>query len=640
MGRRDYPDAEKIAKRAKKLRGDAGTQRTLDDQAINLYTQAHVIETPQRDADKPKAIGMGIVGGMVDRRVNIVGARPFARVLARGGQEAEGHASGTLEPWANTSPWIAQGDFEVWDTGVLDHQLIGEFYSKVLPAPQFWGDSTYMELVEEWNDLVKDGKDTDDVKERIRIYRRDNFPIVWRYVDATCTYRDVDERGTAGVYEFQTMTRADIEMRFPDAQLEEKREDFEVIHYANDVYVCTVFPGSGGVLGTGLFRDRAGFLGEPWAHGMGCNPYVRIPRVAMRANKQGHTRVGAAYHSREMVQSIDESTTDWRNVMRREVETPPLITMVPQLRARLGLDQKEMKITPNEPVILYVGPEGEEKAARYPTATVNPQLGQYIAIVGTYADRTGAWMPQLMGVGPSGESAVHQSTARQSAITGELEVPHRNLEEGFAHIVERFFRAVISLERSLPENAESWMREVTVRTADTKHKSREISVSAADVRKYEPMVRGKIQKNLPVNMGANVINARELTDPEHPLVDDNTVREMLLNIDNPQEIDDKIFQQRIRRRAEDAYEASIEQRMRLIADEFSDEEIVKLAEKMLETPAAAQEALLSEMGGEQGNRLLEQMTRGQANRARTGREQRMSRLRGTEQAVPEEQFIG
>lgn len=621
MSRRGEPDAEKIVQRAKKHRDGASVQDTLDGQAVDHYTQAHRIETQGGKDDQPKAIGTGIVGGMVDRRVNIVGARPFIRVLSRGGDTAEQHASDTLEPWLNTIIWLAEGGEEVWSTGVQDQQLIGEAWSKVLPAPQFYNDSEYEELIDRWNRLVEDSEDTAGVKEEIRVYRRDNPTIVWRYVDVRGVFFDRDDRpGLAGVYEFRKIDRDVIESRFLDTVLEGKDKEFEVIEYANDVYVATV-----------LCKTKT-FLGEPWKHGMGCNPYVRIKRAPLRNNSQGHTRSGAAYHSREMVHSLDESMTDWRSGMRREAKSPLVYTLIPQIRVNLGIEN-EKRIEPDKKgnLTLYAHKEyGKEEVARAPTPTVNEQLGQYISLVTMYADKTGAWMPQLLGEGPSGESAVHQASSRQSAITGELEIPHRNLEQGIADVGERFFRCVISLDNDLPEGADAEMRKVVVRAEDTKNKSKEIAVTAADVKKYEPMLRGKITKNLPVNMGANVINARELTDPERPLIDENQAREVFLNDENPAETADKLFQQRIRKAGEDAYVESFAQRAKLIVDEFTGEELAKLAEKAMLMPDAAQQALLSGMG-EQGNRLMEMMSRGAANQARTGREQRMSNLGGMNQ---------
>jgi hypothetical protein len=54
---------------------------------------------------------------------------------------------------------------------------------------------------------------------------------------------------------------------------------------------------------------------------------------------------------------------------------------------------------------------------------------------------------------------------------------------------------------------------------------------------------------------------------------------------------------------------------------------------MMMSPAAQQE-LLAEMGSEEGNRLMEHLTRGQANVNTAGRGQRMSTLGGIEGQAP------
>lgn len=629
MGRRDYPDAKRIAERAGKLQKAAGTQRDLDKTAKDQYTQAHIIAARKKDA---KAIGFGMVANMVDKRVNIMGARPFARVLALGGHDAEAHASGKLEPFLNTAIWLAQGDFDVWDTSVQDQQKIGRAWSVVLPAAQFHGGPRYEELVAEWIRRIEANENREEVREEIRVYRRDHFPIVWRYCEPSSVFPDWDEEGMAEHYWFRKMSRLDIETRWPN-MLEGENEELEVIHYTNDVWVATLLPESGGIANTGIGRSPGKFLGEPWEHGMETSPFVRIKRGPVGDNSQGYEYTGCSFNVREMSDSLDESATDWRSGMHREAKSPTVVTLNPALRAFLGIDKTDA-IEPDEAgnITLYThkdyGPEGVERA---PVPTVNEQLGQYIGMVGAQADRAGAFMPQLIGYGPSGESAVHQSTARQSAITGELEVPHRRLEEGFAAVCERLFRCVIALDKKLPEGADGDMREIVVRAEDSKHTSKKIAVTANDVQNYELMVRGKIQKNLPVNIGQNVVNLRELTDPARPLIDNNTGLEMFLNVDNPQEIADRLFQQRARKTAEDAYLVGLEKRMALTVDEFSDEQMAKLAAKMMEAPERIQAAVMSEMGAEGGNRLMEQMARGQANVARTGREQRMSQL--TEEPV-------
>ena len=621
MGRTDYPEAERIVKRAKKLQDGAGSQATLDNVSIDQYTQAHVIPTEKKE---DKAVGSGIVGGMVDRRVNIMGTRPFGRVRAHGGHEAEGHASGKLEPWVNTAAWLAQGDFDVWDLGVQRQQTIGEAAGVVLPAPQFHGGEEYTELVDEWNRLIDAEENTEEIREKMRVYRRDHFPIAWRAVNPASCYDDWDDEGRAEVYYFRELSRNTIEERYPNADLEKNKEKFEVIEYANSVYVATV-----------LIKNKS-FLGEPWKHGMGINPFYFIKRGSLLENSQGYTRAGCAFHSREMVQSLDESMTIVRSGMRRESKSPLVYRLIPAVRRLLGIEDKPVEPDKKGNLTLYGDKEhGIEEVFRGPTPTINEQYPYYIGLLASYIDKSGANIPQMLGYGPSGESAVHQNLARQSAITGELEVPHRHLQEGFAAVCERLFRCVIALDEMLPKDADEDMRKVVVRAKDAKHGSREIAVTAKDVRKYELDFEGKITKNLPVNMGLNVQNFLQLTQENNEKIDDNRGRELFLNDENPQETEERLFQQRLRRAGENAYVESFAQRARLIVDEFSDDELAKIAEKMMLVPGALQQAVLGEMGAEGGGRLMERMSRGAANINRTGSPQQQSTLQGmnTEEIV-------
>lgn len=625
MGRRDFPDAERIAKRAKKLRDGAGSQATLDNKSVDLYTQAHIIPVQEKD---DKAIGSGIVGGMVDRRANIEGARPEGLVLALGGDAAEQHASGKLEPWLNTAVWLAQGDFDVWDAGVQLQQCIGETAGVVLPAPQFHGGTEYKELVDEWNRRIDAEEDTKEIKEKMRVYRRDHFPIAWRAVNPKSAFIDWDDEGRAEVYYFRKLSRNTIEERFPGTELEDNKEDFEVIETANDVWVSTVFPEGSGFAGIG--KRPAKFLGEPWKHEMGCNPYYFIRRSPLMENTQGYTRTGCAFQALHMIESVDESMTFWQGAMRREGKTPIVTTLIPAIRRLLGIEDKKIEPDKKGNITLYASKdEGKEEVGRAPAPTVNEQHPYLIGLLMSHIDRSGASVPQMMGEGPSGSSAVRQSIDRQSAITGELEVPHRHLQEGFAAVCERVFRCVIALDKMLPEDADDDMRKVVVRAGVTRHKSREITVTAADVRNYELMVRGKIKQNMPVDEGANVTNALLVTNNEGgktPLVDRNTAREHHLGIENPQDIDDKVQEQAIVDDYLMVYREGLRDRAKLAVDELTDAEWAKLAEEMQDMSPQAQAALVSELGGEAEGGMVGDLARGQANTARTARGQRMTRL--------------
>ena len=628
MGRRDYPDAERIAKRARKLRDASNSQRDLDTESVDQYTQAHLIAAANKE---DKGIGSGIVGGMVDRRVNILGSRPQAKVIARGGSAAEDHVSDTIEPWLNTIVWQAEGDFDVWNKGIQLQQTVGGTWSKVLPAAQLYGDTEYMELVDEWRRLLEEQKDTADIKKKIQVYRRDNPAIVWRFVNPVSTYMDPDERGIAEVYEFGKMAWLDIESRWPGA-IPESKEDLEVIHHANDVWVSTLLPEGGGIAGTGIARTPAKFLGEPWKHGMGINPYVYIPRAPLLDNSQGYTRTGCAFHARKMVQSLDESMTFVRSGMRREGNSPLIYKLNAALRSFLQIPNKKIEPDNAGNITLYSHKDyGTEEVERGPVPTVNEQYPYYIGLLISHIDKSGASVPQMLGVGPSGESAVHQDLARQSAITGELEMPHRNLEEGFKQVCRRFFRCVIALDEQLPEGADKEMRKIVVRQKVGKYGSKEIAVTADDVREYDPLVHGVIAMNLPVDMSMQVTNAmllRRRDEKMSPLVDDNTLRETFLNFENPQEIGNKVHEQDIVNDMVQVYRDQLKQRAMVVSDELSDEDMAKIAEELPNMSPEAAQALIAEISQGQQGAGMGDVARSQANVARTGRGQRQSRLQG------------
>jgi hypothetical protein len=613
--------AEQIAKKAESLEKDSGSQRTLDDQAIDQYTQDRVVEAydPRRNGArgdfKPKPIGTGTVGMMVDRNVNVLRPKPFCRVIAFGGIKAEDHASGTLEPWLNTIIWEAQGDFDVWNTGILDLDLLGEAWSKVLPAPQFWSDDQYQGLVDAWNALVAEGADVKEVakaKEKARVYRRDNCAIVWRYVDPISVYPVWDERGIAEIYEIRTLTKGEIEVLGGDIG---NNRDAKVIEWSNHTHVASVLGSRDGLVNkvTGKAIEPK-FLKEPWEHGLGTYPYVRIQRDPIRRNKSGHNRRGSFYHLRFMSESLDETITDWRTVMRKEVESPPIIKMNPGLRQRLGLEEKSIDVSPNQPLILYMDESGTEDAGRYPTATVNPQLGSYFSLVATYADRAGGWRPQVIGQGPSGESAVRFSEGRQAAL-GELGVAHGNLEEGFARVGELFFRSVLSLDQ-----------EITVRGVGKDGKGKEITVTPDDIRENEKMTRGKIKLGLPVDKGGAVIRATALTDPQHPLVTDNYVREAELDIEAPQDMADALAEQKVVNAMIDIGIQKQVQRAALSGARLTPADAEALLNDLKDMPELAQMIAVGGLAEEDRSALLGQLSRGNANKMREGTLQQESQL--------------
>ena len=594
MTRKGLPDPEDIDKRTREKESAGGPQLKLDRQMISQYHQDHVIDAyqPQNTGNKKivKPVGMGIVGTQIDRNVHVLRPKPSARVNAVGGQEAERHVSGKIEPWLNLAVWQSQGDFPVWDTGLLDLNLVGEFVSKVLPAPQFWADDEVKEEVDKLNLMVAEGASEDDIKKQktnLQRAKTDNWPIVWRYVDPVSTYTVWDERGIAEVLEVRKITRDIIESRFGAIDLPDdlkKDAELEVIEYANHKYVASILRKSG------KGNRAAIFLKEPWEHGLRMLPYTFIRFDPVRMNARGHTRRGASYHGREMVQMVDESITDLRTVSRKEVETPLWARIIPRLRAALGLEEKTIEVKEGEPVILLQGEEGSEEIGRVATATVNPNLFALVQFGAEYLDRSGAHRPETIGQGPAGQSAVHLDTARQAQIT-ELSVAHFNAEDGFANICKLHIRAVAALDDA-----------VTVKEPDVEHGSREITLEPGDADQYELLFQGLIKLALPVNRGAAVTNARLLTEArgpgQRPLMSDVAVLQGELEVENPMEMVDSVNEQLVVNALVDEYINTLKRQAQVAAGQLSPEEIAAIAQGFADLPVQAQQALLARFGGD------------------------------------------
>ncbi|KKK91521.1 hypothetical protein LCGC14_2712130, partial [marine sediment metagenome] len=329
--RKGLSTPEEIVKLSEQRKADFGTQSNLDTKMVEQYLQKNRLSlySPRdggvvRGEEDVKAVGSGLIGFMINQDVSVLHGRPFASVLPLGSQEADRHASGKLEAWLNTAIWLSTNGAKVWDTVNLDLRMVGRAWSKVLPAPQFWADDELKELVDRLNVLVAEGVDEekiDEQKEKIREYKRDNWPIVWRSVSFRDTWPIQDEKGLAEVVERAKMSRAEIEGR--GFKLETTDKEIEVIHWANTTHVATVIAGKDG-LGVGSFRvgkKESQYLQEPWEHGLGVNPYVFIEGDPVPDNDFGIHWISATYQMTGMVEAVDEVLSDFRTSYHRSTVT-------------------------------------------------------------------------------------------------------------------------------------------------------------------------------------------------------------------------------------------------------------------------------------------------------------------------------
>jgi hypothetical protein len=579
-----------------------------------------------RGEEDVKAVGSGLIGFMINQDVSVLHGTPFASVLPLGSDKADRHASGKLEAWLNTGIWLSTNGAKVWDTVNLDLRMVGRAWSKVLPAPQFWAGDELKELVDRLNVLVAEGGEIDEQKEKIREYKRDNWPIVWRSVSFRDTWPTRDEKGLAEVVERAKMSRAEIEGR--GFKLETQDKEIEVIHWANTTHVATVIAGSGGV-GIGSFRvgkKESQYLQEPWEHGLGVNPYVLIEGDPVPDNDFGIHWISATYQMTGMVEAVDEVLSDFRTSYHRSTVAPYFVKTNLAGRAADGIEEKVIEVKENKTVQMYTGEGWTEDAGVFPVPTVTPDALRFVGLALDFADRGGLSRPILTGAVQSGQSAVSQETSRQIA-TGELKVAHESLQQGFADVGERHFRSVISLGRDSPTT----LKEITVREEDAEHGSKEITVSDEDVREYLRLIRGVIALNIPIDEGQAVLHAKMSTDPSHPLLTDNSARQRYYRHEDPVGEGDKLAEQALVQGSVSILLATLQRRLLGSIEEMGD--VPALIEKAGSLPEAATAALEASFEGNVPPELAN-LFRGQANKARIGRQQGMSSLSGMGQRLP------
>ncbi|MEE9149935.1 MAG: hypothetical protein V3U27_21365 [Candidatus Tectomicrobia bacterium] len=605
-----------------------GQQSRLDDQAVEQYLQTYSLSLYDpgqnegtRGESGVEAVGTGMVGFLVDQDVSVLGSRPWNTVLGLGGKTADLHASGKLEPWLNTAMWLGTRGIKVWEKQVLRLRLLGYTFSKVLPAPQLLAGDELEELVEDLNKLIARGASEELIKEqngKIDDWKRDNPAIVWRDVGRR-TYAVYDDMGLSEVVEFRWIDRYVVESLMGDLPGDLKGRQIEVVEWANDKYVGTLLRGIRGV-----GARNAEFIKEPWEHGLGINPYVLMegdPMPEMSETPEsavGWFYKGAAFHLRNMLPAVDEVMSDLVTSFHAETIAPPLLKSDIETRVKMGLEEKEIKVDGNNAVNILL----KEDAGRFPTQQINPDALRFVGMAQQFANQSGLFRPALTGAMLSGQSAVGLEESRQIA-TAELKIPHAALAQGFADAGGRFFRAVISLARDFPDT----LAEITVRKADAENQSKAITVTPKDVKPYVLLIRGNVELAIPTNEGLQIQNAVTATNPQHPLVSDDTARARWLSDKNPSEEGNRLIAQGLVQAGSQILQQVLLQRFAAGVGQMGAQGIQQLQARAEQLPLEAQQAI-------QGSGILSGVGRAQANRGQAGAPQQQSVLQGQNLRTP------
>jgi len=516
---KENPDYVRVL--ATDLRSDYSGQNALDLRMGKMYMGHQPMEVND-SREGVRRIDTGLAAVVIDQDVAVLDGEWKINILARGGQDAERHASDTLEPFAAGALKIMQKRRSVQYPAVLDIDIYGRAFTLgPLPAPQFWGTKEYLKLIDEFE------KATDEDRERasdaVERYRRKNFPIIWRHMSApSVRYVFGDDGDLSEVIIERKMKRREIVDRWGEEYIEDSKgtADIDVIEYLNKAYVATVIPGK---------KDAKTPLS--WEHLMGRVPGAFFEGKRAPENEYGIIWRGALFSLEETIQAIDETVTDIRTSIREDIERPVVIRVNPEIRSAMEGWPQTITLKKGETTNILPGEDFPEVPGRQ----IRVDAYQLIDRLKMIADQVGVRRDPLVGGGPSGESAVRLNVANQAAKS-ELKQEKNGLERGAIQCVELIFESVVALSKQFPDAPDK----VYVRAADKEHGSREIAITPANVENWEPMISVTIPQNLAVDQGGISQNARLLTEGPTPLLSRRTVRQRDLGSDNPTEEQDRI----------------------------------------------------------------------------------------------------
>ena len=591
-------DAEYIRKFARRMESRWAAQEKVDTRAAGLYTkQASVSVATQGDNQDVVAVSGGIAGQGIDQDVALITVFPFLRVNNPDpkDEDLKKRIDSLVEPWLAAVRKRSQiGPVE--ERAIADLPLFGRSWTNLFPLPRLWADSPkFQDLLKQYQDLVSDGGDEKNITEArkaLELFRRDHFPIRWRYVNPRSTwYQHSDEVHLPEVIEIRTMTAADILSNYNEEDLpdgfsdgDDERE-VKVYTYTNHVQTATTVDDGGDP-----------HLVHDFEHGMGLNPYILSETKPYYDNPLGIRWVGSLFHISDQIELFDQLMSDYATNHRMNAITPRIWEHLPddtdpQTLGRPDPDQ----LTPGQDVHIWAG---LEKVYLAPVPQIQQQAIQLLQEVKERIN-SAFLQPHLGGESKSGESNVLFNT-RFQVSDRQFQGKVRAIGDAAEQFGELAFRCVKALNDKVPD---------TDKVYALSERHGWLGLSPKDVDGLEGCVQARIDRELPINMTAKVQRAQMLKEFGLPM---SLILESVLNYENPEDIMDQAFVERAVAASEEAAIQQVWAQANFIIQQAAQGNAGGLSDRVAALPPAFQQGLqlagapgMGGMGQSMGNMARE-----------------------------------
>ncbi len=520
-------DVADVTTLARSLEATWGTQRKIDDAMLDLYRQKHVVPVtvPGDTNEDISPIGMGKAPQIVDQWTALMGGRLRPHVSPLGtSPDAQKHSTKLEEFGEAAFLRMEQRMGAQWPKIRKDIALFGRGVGVPLPAPQFWSPKA--------NPDFKRRKTESKIEwlERINDLKKGVFPITWTKWDARSTYFRFGEFSYDTV-RIRKLNAGEIIKRFPKATELKHRIDIrdityntpvDVIDYINDEFYMMV-------VGNDVLKR--------WKHNMGMNPVVLFEGNPMPDNDEVRW-YGILYHARHLIPAYDELISNILTNVRRDTRALTVIEHDPDIEgqgAETSGRPKKTPLTPGGQLDIWKG----EKVSRLGSASSNVDYGVLLPEIG---GGLGDFLREIfMG------QARSDTTGTAVRLIAELANILQNdviegIRAGGKGLFVRIFHAVTALQK---QDKKSDPDKIYVRVGDKE--TREIAVSSKDVMGYDDLIQVRYGLQTPTDQRATGDFVRLMTEDRPgtgPVIDMTTGREMA-GQENPQDIEDRVWRQRV-----------------------------------------------------------------------------------------------
>lgn len=578
--------AEYVHKFAKRMESQWAKQSSQDqifldlDQRKNRFTIA-----VGKDIVQATALRSGIPGTLVDEDAALITVTPFAHVNPPTDSESDRrHASEVLEPWLQAGLKRSQQG-PVWNRGPRSMRCIGRAWFFVSQDAPTWYDN------DEYKNLLEDYEKSGDDK-KIKDFKRDHWPIRWRYVDARNTWSYFEGRHwLPEVVEIKELTKLQVGDLYPgklppEYEKSHDSRKIKVIEYANHKVCKTVICGNKAEDATEVYS---------WEHGLGMNPYVLMEAELMSENDDGLRWKPAMYHAIDLIETFDQLLSDLRQNHIENTRTPLLQVVDPEFA------DEDVKVASTPPTETWEpgGTYGVWKGSEPMLAPV-PQINQQsIFLIDTVrqAIRENAMRPIERGEAKAGQSNNLFVTAVQIAER-EFDPSMQAITEAWEQVCKLHFRAVLALNRQYPDKPDKVAVFGEFKSKDGKNKKSIVEVGPDDVRGWENAIQAVASRAIPMDRNQQVSVGQGLANLRVPY---SIIQEQELGYENTDSVSRQFRREALVNAAFDqvAIPAVVARATAVIASPSSEQQ-QQMAQQFPEAPQPMQD-VLEQFGQAPGN---------------------------------------